>query len=136
MRFGGYYECCGYSSALTVACDPRHQIGHAQLILWMYKICAKSRHLFTFPSHPENACVTCSSRNLSMLFSNGPSRIRMYLVDSTVSALSIVVQRQVSVSSPTWEMISFLDVGIGSSQVHYGVFGFTGSTPVIGYLFG
>jgi len=71
-----------------------------------------------------------------MLFSNGPSRIRMYLVDSTVSALSIVVQRQVSVSSPTWEMISFLDVGIGSSQVHYGVFGFTGSTPVIGYLFG
>ena len=71
-----------------------------------------------------------------MLFSNGLSRIRMYLVGSTVSVLSIVAQRQVSVSSPTWEMISFFDVGVGSGQVHYGVFGFTGSTPAIGYLFG
>ncbi|KAF9448209.1 pali-domain-containing protein [Macrolepiota fuliginosa MF-IS2] len=41
----------------------------------------------------------------------------------------------VSVSSPTWEAISFLNVGVGSTQIHYGVFGFTGSTHSIGYLF-
>ncbi|KAF5351853.1 hypothetical protein D9756_007729 [Leucocoprinus leucothites] len=42
----------------------------------------------------------------------------------------------VSVSSPTWEKISFLNVGVGSNQVHYGVFGFTGSQRAIGYEFG
>jgi len=73
-----------------------------------------------------------------MLLSNGPSRIRMYIDvwAPLFSVLSIVAQRQVSVSSPTWEVISFLDVSIGSDQIHYGVFGFTGSTPAIGYLFG
>ncbi|KIK63785.1 hypothetical protein GYMLUDRAFT_40862 [Collybiopsis luxurians FD-317 M1] len=39
----------------------------------------------------------------------------------------------VSVSAPTWEKISFLNVGTGSAQVHYGVFGFTGSQTHIGY---
>lgn len=48
---------------------------------------------------------------------------------------SIISQRQVSASSPTWEVISFLNVGVGSDQIHYGVFGFTGSTPAIGYQF-
>jgi len=41
----------------------------------------------------------------------------------------------VCVSSPTWEKISFLDVGTGDNQVHYGVFGFTGSKISIGYDF-
>ncbi|KAF8893402.1 actin cortical patch SUR7/pH-response regulator pali [Infundibulicybe gibba] len=41
----------------------------------------------------------------------------------------------VSVSSPTWEKISFLDVGSGSSITHFGVFGFTGSKTGIGYDF-
>ncbi|KAJ3854839.1 actin cortical patch SUR7/pH-response regulator pali [Lentinula lateritia] len=41
----------------------------------------------------------------------------------------------VSVSSPTWEKISFLDVGSGDSVTHYGVFGFTGSKTQIGYDF-
>lgn len=135
MRFGGIASAADSSRSLTVACDPRHQIGHAQLILWMYKLCQISPP-FHFPFTLENACVTCSSRTLSMLFSNGPSRIRMYLMGFTVSVLSIVAQWQVSVSSPTWEVISFLDVGVGRDQIHYGVFGFTGSTPAIGYLFG
>ncbi|THV08062.1 pali-domain-containing protein [Dendrothele bispora CBS 962.96] len=41
----------------------------------------------------------------------------------------------VCVSAPTWEKISFLDVGTGSNTVHYGVFGFTGSGTHIGYEF-
>lgn len=28
-----------------------------------------------------------------------------------------------------------MNVGVGSDQIHYGVFGFTGSTPAIGYQF-
>ncbi|KAF5372898.1 hypothetical protein D9758_001775 [Tetrapyrgos nigripes] len=41
----------------------------------------------------------------------------------------------VCVSSPTWEHISFLNVGRGANEVHYGVFGFTGSGTHIGYEF-
>jgi hypothetical protein len=41
----------------------------------------------------------------------------------------------VSVSAPTWEKISFLNVGTGSQQTRYGVFGFTGSQRHIGYDF-
>jgi len=41
----------------------------------------------------------------------------------------------VCVSVPTWDMISFLNVGTGSNQTKYGVFGFTGSTIGIGYDF-
>jgi len=41
----------------------------------------------------------------------------------------------VSVSSPTWQSVSFLHVGSGSSTVRYGVFGFTGHSPSVGYRF-
>ncbi|KAG6828812.1 hypothetical protein H0H92_006694 [Tricholoma furcatifolium] len=41
----------------------------------------------------------------------------------------------VSVSVPTWDKISFLNVGVGVDQVRYGVFGYTGSTVGIGYNF-
>ncbi|KAF5391715.1 hypothetical protein D9757_001663 [Collybiopsis confluens] len=41
----------------------------------------------------------------------------------------------VSVSAPTWEKISFLNVGNGPQQTHYGVLGFTGSQTHIGYDF-
>ncbi|KAF9010710.1 hypothetical protein BDQ17DRAFT_1299266 [Cyathus striatus] len=41
----------------------------------------------------------------------------------------------VSVSVPTWDRVSFLNVGIGANQLRYGVFGFTGSKTQIGYLF-
>lgn len=40
----------------------------------------------------------------------------------------------VCVSSPTWDAISFLDVGTGR-QIHYGVFGHTGSKVGLGYDF-
>lgn len=40
-----------------------------------------------------------------------------------------------SVSSPTWERISFLDVINGSKIIHYGVFGHTGTKVHIGYTF-
>ena len=43
--------------------------------------------------------------------------------------------KQASVSSPTWEKISFLDVSSGSTTVHFGVFGYTGSKTSIGYHF-
>ncbi|KAJ7287561.1 pali-domain-containing protein [Mycena rebaudengoi] len=41
----------------------------------------------------------------------------------------------VSVSAPTWDKISFLDAGSGSSVVGFGVFGYTGSSISIGYRF-
>jgi len=41
----------------------------------------------------------------------------------------------VSVSSPVWESISFLDVTKGSQITHFGVFGFTGSKVSVGYTF-
>lgn len=42
---------------------------------------------------------------------------------------------QVSISSPTWEKVSFLDVIDGRSETHFGVFGYTGSKATIGYTF-
>ncbi|PFH53729.1 hypothetical protein AMATHDRAFT_45196 [Amanita thiersii Skay4041] len=42
----------------------------------------------------------------------------------------------VSVSPPTWDSISFLDVTQrNGNEVHYGVFGYTGSKTTIGYQF-
>ncbi|KAF8070005.1 actin cortical patch SUR7/pH-response regulator pali [Lyophyllum atratum] len=42
----------------------------------------------------------------------------------------------VCVSAPTWDKISFLNVGAGvGNQIRYGVFGFTGSKVGIGYDF-
>jgi len=41
----------------------------------------------------------------------------------------------VSISSPTWEQISFLNVGSGGRVTRFGVFGYTGSGISIGYYF-
>ncbi|KAJ6609890.1 pali-domain-containing protein [Mycena sp. CBHHK59/15] len=41
----------------------------------------------------------------------------------------------VSVSAPTWDKIYFLDAGSGSSVIHFGVFGRSGSHISIGYRF-
>jgi len=41
----------------------------------------------------------------------------------------------VSISSPTWEAISFLNVNNGGQITHFGVFGYTGSKVAIGYTF-
>ena len=41
----------------------------------------------------------------------------------------------VSVSAPTWERISFLDVHTLGRTIHYGVFGYTGSAKHVGYNF-
>lgn len=40
-----------------------------------------------------------------------------------------------SISSPVWEKISFLDVTRGTQTTHFGVFGYTGSKASIGYTF-
>ena len=41
----------------------------------------------------------------------------------------------VSVSAPTWESISFLNVDTGGTELHFGVFGYTGTGTSIGYYF-
>jgi len=41
----------------------------------------------------------------------------------------------VSISSPTWDKISFLNVGTGQNQIRYGILGFTGSKAKLGYEF-
>jgi len=45
----------------------------------------------------------------------------------------------VSISAPTWDKISFLNVGSNSANnggtLHFGVFGFTGSGKSVGYSF-
>ncbi|THH04178.1 hypothetical protein EW145_g5713 [Phellinidium pouzarii] len=41
----------------------------------------------------------------------------------------------VSVSAPTWDRISFLDVSVSGQTTHFGVFGFTGSATHVGYTF-
>jgi len=41
----------------------------------------------------------------------------------------------ISISSPTWEKISFLDVTRGGETTHFGVFGYTGSKISVGYTF-
>ncbi|KAJ7497269.1 pali-domain-containing protein [Mycena latifolia] len=41
----------------------------------------------------------------------------------------------VSVSSPTWDKISFLNAGSGSAISHFGVFGSTGTHISVGYRF-
>ncbi|KII92365.1 hypothetical protein PLICRDRAFT_37134 [Plicaturopsis crispa FD-325 SS-3] len=40
-----------------------------------------------------------------------------------------------TVSSPTWEKISFLDVTMNGETTHFGVFGYTGTKVHIGYFF-
>jgi hypothetical protein len=42
---------------------------------------------------------------------------------------------QVSISSPVWDKISFLDVTIGTTTTQFGVFGYTGQKPSVGYSF-
>jgi len=39
----------------------------------------------------------------------------------------------VTVSAPIWNDISFLDTDIGGQEIHFGVFGFTGSQKRLGY---
>jgi len=39
----------------------------------------------------------------------------------------------VSVSSPIWDAVSFLDASFGGREVHFGVFGYTGSARKLGY---
>jgi len=41
----------------------------------------------------------------------------------------------VSVSSPTWNNVSFLNTSLGGESIHFGVFGYTGSTTKVGYYF-
>ncbi|KAF8971176.1 hypothetical protein BDZ97DRAFT_1651645 [Flammula alnicola] len=42
----------------------------------------------------------------------------------------------VSISVPTWSKVSLLNIGhSGPNQLKYGVFGFTGSSPSVGYFF-
>ena len=42
---------------------------------------------------------------------------------------------QASISSPTWDRISFLNTNANGEETHFGVFGFTGSDTHIGYYF-
>jgi len=41
----------------------------------------------------------------------------------------------VTVSSPVWESVSFLDVTTGGKATKFGVFGYTGSKVAVGYTF-
>ncbi|EIW63101.1 pali-domain-containing protein [Trametes versicolor FP-101664 SS1] len=40
-----------------------------------------------------------------------------------------------SISSPTWERISYLDVPTGATTTHFGVFGYTGTKAHVGWFF-
>ncbi|THH30936.1 hypothetical protein EUX98_g3242 [Antrodiella citrinella] len=40
-----------------------------------------------------------------------------------------------SVSAPTWNPVSFLNTNVGGQQLHFGVFGFTGSQVHVGWRF-
>ena len=40
-----------------------------------------------------------------------------------------------SVSSPTWESVSFLNAGTGADTIRFGAFGYTGSGTSVGYDF-
>lgn len=42
---------------------------------------------------------------------------------------------QVSVSAPTWNKIYFLDANKSSQDIHFGVFGYTGTGTSFGYYF-
>lgn len=46
-----------------------------------------------------------------------------------------LIPSQVTVSSPVWEKISFLNVTEGDTLTHFGVFGYTGSKVHVGYSF-
>jgi len=38
-----------------------------------------------------------------------------------------------TISAPIWDKVSFLDADIGGREIHFGVFGFTGSAKRLGY---
>jgi len=40
-----------------------------------------------------------------------------------------------SVSTPTWNAVSFLNTNVGGTETHFGVFGFTGSDTHVGWHF-
>ena len=42
---------------------------------------------------------------------------------------------QVTISSPTWDSISFLNVSTDYSSTHFGVFGFSGGKVHVGFHF-
>lgn len=41
--------------------------------------------------------------------------------------------RQATISAPIWNPVSFLNTNIGGREIHFGVFGFTGSDKRLGY---
>ncbi|KAG8998262.1 hypothetical protein FRB94_006960 [Tulasnella sp. JGI-2019a] len=47
--------------------------------------------------------------------------------------LAFVPLLVVTISSPIWNQISFLDANIVGQDIHFGVFGYTGSAKLLGY---
>ncbi|KAG6836997.1 hypothetical protein H0H93_016457, partial [Arthromyces matolae] len=78
-----------------------------------------SNNVITKSGKARGTCIKCKppSQNVEFTLSSRPSFIT------------------VCVSVPTWNSISFLNVGTGADQVRYGVFGYTGSAIGIGYDF-
>jgi len=60
----------------------------------------------------------------------GPALPGLFLV-----FVAMVLLIFVCVSAPTWNAISFLDVPEGTTSIHFGILGFTGSQVHIGYRF-
>jgi hypothetical protein len=92
-------------------------------------------------NHYNDACTSRNTRALLLLRCHCPFDIcmcqlpwtKIQMIRLTFSFLPPLCQ--VSVSVPTWNNISFLNVGAGAGQVRYGVFGYTGSKIAIGYYF-
>ncbi|GLB45086.1 hypothetical protein LshimejAT787_1901640 [Lyophyllum shimeji] len=79
---------------------------------------------------PSYFCHARTNGPLTIIMVAGPAVPGLFLCFAATVLLVFV-----SVSVPTWDKISFLNVGIGANQIRYGVFGFTGSKVAIGYDF-
>ncbi|KAF4598035.1 hypothetical protein EYR38_006429 [Pleurotus pulmonarius] len=82
--------------------------------------------------------MQCPVRTQSLLLPLPYSKISIMPAGAALPGLFLcfaatVLLVIVSVSVPTWDRISFLNVSTGAQEIRYGVFGFTGSDVGIGY---
>ena len=93
----------------------------------------------THPSYDlttfNNGCRSCCPRSLPDLRRDGPPYFRTSHSLSYCRSSSHYDSSQASVSAPTWEDVSFLNVDLSGQTTRFGVFGFTGSDTNVGWFF-
>ena len=126
-------------SIVLITADSRSRSQHRHCLQTLYKTePASAPHDIVPTSNPQFSFqkshdISSATRSLPVLHCDCTTNLCTHFLFH--KSLSLTHSSQVSISSPTWEKISFLDVTAGGRTTHFGVFGYTGSKVAIGYTF-